>query len=53
MKIIILILSIIVAAYICKIINRNTIGTTWAYVRRFIIVWVIVMILLWGIFIGS
>lgn len=46
MAIIILILSIAITAAICKVINRNTFGTTDAYVRRFVIVWFVVALLL-------
>ncbi len=46
MGIVILILSAIIAALICKIINRNTIGTTGAYAKRYFIVFVVVMFLL-------
>lgn len=34
-----LILSIVIALAICNKINRNTIGTTRAYIQRFFMVW--------------
>ena len=40
--VIIFIVSIIITAFICKIINQNSIGTTYAYIRRFFLVWLIV-----------
>lgn len=46
---IILILSIVIAASICKVINQNTFGTTGAYVKRFFIVWLIVFFILMAI----
>ena len=50
MNIIIFILSLVIAAVICKIINQNTIGTTGAYVKRYIIVWFITLAILMGVF---
>ena len=44
--IIIFIISIVITAFICKIINQNSIGTTYAYVRRFFLVWLIVIAIL-------
>ena len=40
--VVIFVLSVVIAAKICKIINRNTIGTTGAYIIRGFVVWVIV-----------
>ena len=47
MGIVILILSFVIAGFICKFINQNTIGTTGAYVKRYIIVWFIVLAILY------
>lgn len=44
--IIIVIISIVITAAICKLINRNTIGTTSAYAKRFFCVWCVVILLL-------
>lgn len=49
MAVIIVILSFIISYKICKVINRNTIGTTHAYLSRAIFVWAIVLGILAGI----
>ena len=46
LEVIVLIISIVISAAICKIINRNTIGTTSSYVKRFICVLFFVTLLL-------
>lgn len=46
MGVIIFILSFIIAYKLCKIINRNTIGTFSAYLARGIFVWAIVLAIL-------
>ena len=43
MAIVILILSVIISNKICKVINRNTIGTITAYLTRAIVVWAMVL----------
>ena len=43
LAIVLFIISIIITAKICKIIFRNTIGTSMAYMTRAFIVWVFVM----------
>lgn len=47
--VIIFIISIIITAKILNVINRNTFGTTGAYMRRRFIVWVIVFMILGAI----
>ena len=42
-------LSFFVAGWICKKLNRNTIGTTGAYIKRYIIVWFFTALVLVGI----
>lgn len=44
--IVVLILSVVITAFICSKINRNTVGTTFAYIRRFFLVWLIVVAIL-------
>lgn len=54
--VIITILSIVIAVGICKVINRNTIGTTGAYIKRGFTVWVItwfVLLWIWGKITGA
>ena len=46
---VIFILSLIIAGVICHLMNRNSIGTTYAYIKRFVIVWMIVIAVLAGI----
>lgn len=49
--VIILILSIVIAVKICNVMNRNTIGTTGAYLLRGFIVWGITyytLLWIWG-----
>lgn len=41
-----IIVSLVITFAICKVINRNTIGTTFAYIKRFFIVWVFVVAIL-------
>lgn len=48
--IILLVLSIVITNKICRILFRNTIGTMTAYITRTFIVWLIVMLILGGIF---
>ena len=38
--------TIFITWRICKVMNRNTVGTTFAYITRFFIVWVIVAAIL-------
>lgn len=47
MEYIVFFLSFFVAAKICKRINQNTIGTLGAYVRRYFIVWLITLVILY------
>ena len=47
---VVFVVSLVLAAIICKIINRNSFGTIGAYVKRFIIVWSITFVILAGIF---
>ena len=49
MYVIIFIISIIITAKILNVINKNTFGTTGAYVRRAFLVWVIVFLILGAI----
>lgn len=46
MGVVIIILSFVIAFFICRKINRNTIGTTMAYFKRAILVWAIVLAVL-------
>ena len=46
MAVVILVVSLVLAAIICSVINRNTVGTTGAYVRRFFIVFIVVAFVL-------
>lgn len=48
--IIYLIATVFITWRICKAMNKNTVGTTYAYVTRFFIVWVIVAAVLAVIF---
>ena len=41
MQWVVFVLSIVLTCIICPIINRNTIGTTGAYVKRAFIVWIV------------
>ena len=50
MNMIIFIASFVIAAVICNVINKNTIGTTGAYVKRYIVVWFITLMVLLAIF---
>ena len=43
LTIILFIISIIITTKICRILFRNTIGTSMAYMTRAFIVWIIVM----------
>ncbi len=45
-----IIATLVIAGLICKKINQNTIGTTGAYVKRYIIVWFITAVIMFGIF---
>jgi len=47
--VIILIISIIITVIILNVINKNTFGTTGAYIRRAFLVWVIVFFILGAI----
>ena len=49
MAIVIVILSFFIAYKICKVLNRNTIGTRTAYLGRAIFVWAIVLVILAGL----
>ena len=49
---VILVVSLVLAAIICSVINRNTVGTTGAYVRRFFIVFIVVAFVLMIVFSG-
>ena len=40
--IVLVVVSLFITAKICEFINRNTVGTTWAYIRRFVVVFIIV-----------
>ena len=42
------IISIILTWWICKFMNRNTIGTTSAYAKRAFTVWVVCVFILCG-----
>lgn len=42
------IISVILTSMICKVINRNTIGTTGAYAKRTFTVWVVCLFILLG-----
>jgi len=50
MEIVLFILSVIISGAICKVLNKNTIGTVGAYVKRYIVVWLITAILLFSFF---
>lgn len=43
------VVSLFITAKICELLNRNTVGTTWAYIRRFVVVFIIVYAVLGGI----
>lgn len=43
---IIMVISIILTVKICKIVNRNTIGTTKAYFVRAIVIWAVIFLVL-------
>lgn len=47
MEAIILIISIVITVFICKRINRNTIGTSKAYLKRGVFTWCCVMMVLY------
>ena len=40
-------LSFIVAGWICKRMNQNTIGTLGAYIKRYFIVWIVTLFVLY------
>ena len=42
------ILSLIMTYVICKVLNKNTIGTTQAYAKRAFTVWVVSVFILCG-----
>ena len=42
--------TLVIAGLICGKINQNTIGTTGAYVKRFIVVWCITAVIMYGIY---
>lgn len=44
-----LVLSIIATYFICKILNRNTVGTLGAYAKRAFVVWVVCFFILLGL----
>lgn len=44
-----IVVSLLIAGKICKILNKNTIGTTWAYITRFVVVFLITLGILGGI----
>ncbi len=51
LEVIMFILSIVITVKICKVINKNTIGTTKAYFKKGVMVWAIVFFVLvwiWG-----
>jgi len=37
-----IILSLVITGVICSILNKNSVGTAFAYIKRFVIVWVFV-----------
>lgn len=43
-----IIASLVIAGKICKILNKNTVGTTGAYITRFVVVFIIVLAVLGG-----
>ena len=47
--IVLVVVSLFITAKICEFLNRNTVGTTWAYIRRFVVVFIIVFAVLGGI----
>lgn len=47
---VVFVLSIVLTCIICSIINKNTIGTTGAYVKRALIVWVVCFFALGALF---
>lgn len=47
--IVLIVVSLFITAKICEFLNRNTVGTTWAYIRRFVVVFIIVFAVLGGI----
>lgn len=49
MAVLVVILSIFLTYKVCKVLFRNTIGTTMAYISRAFIVWMIVTAILSGI----
>lgn len=46
MLIVIIIVSAVVATVLSKILNRNTIGTQWAYVKRWLVIFMVTAFLL-------
>lgn len=46
---VIFILSFVVAGVICHLMNKNSTGTTYAYIKRYVIVWIVVIAILAGI----
>ncbi len=46
---VIFILSFVVAGIICHLMNKNSIGTNYAYIKRYVIVWIIVIAILAGL----
>jgi len=48
--IIMFILSLFIAVPVCRVLFKNTIGTTAAYLKRVFVVWVISMMIVTGIF---
>lgn len=42
------VISVVLTAIVCKVINRNTIGSTGAYAKRTFTVWVVILFILLG-----
>ena len=50
MELVLFLVSIVITYFILKVINRNTIGTTNAYIERAVMTWGIVFALLAAFF---
>ena len=47
--IILIIVALVITSKICNFLNRNTVGTTYAYITRFVVVFLIVFGVLGGV----
>ncbi len=49
MALVLFIIVTVLTWFICKFLNRNTVGTPMAYITRFVIVWIIVFGIIGGV----